>query len=155
MKFGLRPLMAIVAPIYVATTVFGAEHPVAYKVEAPASVQAGQSIELAVTFDIEEGWYIYAPTGANAAQGMIETEIAFTPLAGMTAEKVQLPAYIDNGSFHIYEGRDITMRQTLLPKGALAPGDYRIKGKVRYQACNIELCLPPRTERIRVDITVE
>ena len=150
-----RFFVAATLSVIVLTSTIAADHPVTYKVEAPVSVQSGQSIELAVTFDIEEGWYIYAPTGANTAQGMIETKIAFTSPDGMTVGEVQFPAYVDSGSFQIYEGAGIEMRQTLYPAGDLAPGNYKIKGKIRYQTCNVELCLPPRTDTVHVNVIVE
>lgn len=38
---------------------------------------------------------------------------------------------------------------------AIVPGEYRLDGALRYQACNEALCLAPRVERFEVPIVVE
>ena len=38
---------------------------------------------------------------------------------------------------------------------AIASGDYRLRGALRYQACSDVVCLEPRVERFEVAIVVE
>ena len=38
---------------------------------------------------------------------------------------------------------------------AITPGEYRLQGTLRYQACNDTVCLEPRTERFELPVVVE
>jgi hypothetical protein len=51
---------------------------VKYVVEKPEGVKRGEQFQISVLFFVSPEWYIYAPTGNNAAQGMIETEVIFS-----------------------------------------------------------------------------
>ena len=59
--------------------------PVTLAFVAPEKVRAGEATDLAVSFTMRPGWYIYAPTGRNAQQGMIETGVTFELPDGVLA----------------------------------------------------------------------
>jgi len=115
-------------------------------------IVAGKVAELTVSFSMRPGWYIYAPTGRNAENGMVETKVELELPAGVAkagSRKAPLPHY--KGLFEIYEGRDRQWRQ---PVAAANAGRYQVAAKVTYQACKADLCLPPATETLRAELTV-
>lgn len=113
----------------------------------------GDRTALRVRFAIRDGWYIYAPTGRNTPQGMIETKVRFelppavAPLGGLL-----LPPHHYKGPYDIYEG-GVTWEQ-LVAAQADAPPDAKpanagdVVARVTYQTCKDDLCLPPRTETL-------
>ena len=50
----------------------------------------------------------------------------------------------------VYEGDFKTTAK--VKAGATAPGSQVIVGKLRYQACNDRMCLPPRTLEVKVPV---
>ena len=122
---------------------------------APGTVTPGQEFVVEVIFDIEAPWYIYAPTGAAAAMGMVETRLTVTPPVSIQAGKLQLPPHREKAAFDVYEGAGITLAQTFRVRPRATPGEYRIDGAVRYQVCNPELCLPPARREFRIRLSVE
>ena len=127
--------------------------PVTLAFVAPEKVRAGDATDLAVSFTMRPGWYIYAPTGRNAQQGMIETGVTFELPDGVLATGGRrLPLHHFKGSYDIYEGADRLWAQ---PVEAAAPGRHEVVAKVTYQTCKVDLCLPPRTETLRTTLTVD
>lgn len=129
------------------------ERSVTYKVEAPEEVKVGENIDIKVILDIKKGWHIYAPNGFNASQGLIESYIEFTSPKGMTAGEVKIPKPVDYGTTQIYRG-GVVMSQSLISKEGLAPGIYKIRGTVSYQACNVEYCEPPLSMPVSLKVAV-
>jgi hypothetical protein len=126
-----------------------------FSIEKPEAIQHGKEFQVDFLFSIKPEWYIYAPTGNNAAQGMIETKVVFRLPEGITrAGKIKLPEPLLKNGYEVYEGKDIRMSQTLKAASTLKPGQYEIKGKVTWQTCSTDLCLPPETEEISALITV-
>jgi hypothetical protein len=57
------------------------------------------------------------------------------------------PVAVFDGSF------DIATRLRRLPNAM--PGPAVLSGKLRYQACNDKMCLPPRTVEVKVPLIIE
>lgn len=53
----------------------------------------------------------------------------------------------------VYEG-DLTIGALLKVSRAAKPGVYRLKGVLKYQACNDHACLPPRSLPLDLDVKV-
>jgi DsbC/DsbD-like thiol-disulfide interchange protein len=129
---------------------------VQYSIQRPDKVRQGKKFAVGVLFTVKAGWYIYAPTGANADQGMIETNVTFSlPRGIVRAGKIKLPdSHFKNGH-EVYEGDSIMVSQALKIAPGLTPGPYEIKGRVTWQTCSSDLCLPPVTDEIRILIDVK
>jgi DsbC/DsbD-like thiol-disulfide interchange protein len=124
--------------------------PVRYTFAAPKLVSAGKEFDVKVVFDMAAGWHIYAPTGRNAANGMIETTVKFDVPEGIeTVGAVLFP------EGEVFYGKGIEMVQTLQAKDGVKSGKYSIDAKVRYQTCNADMCLPPVTETVSAVIEVK
>ena len=120
--------------------------PVTLAITAPDEVTEGETADLAVTFTMRPGWYIYAPTARNEAQRAIPASVDFELPAGVTAVgDSHLPPYRYKGLYDIYEGADQRWTQ---PVAADAPGTYEVVASVTYQTCKDDLCLPPVTETL-------
>lgn len=129
--------------------------PVQFSVMDTGSARDGGTVELTVDIDVRQGWYIYAPTGRNQSNGMVETVVTFELPEGFElAGDIILPPYHPKGMYEIYDGEDIRMTQSIKVNGA-APGEYTINGEVRYQTCNKEMCLPPATVKLVAKIVVK
>jgi hypothetical protein len=134
------------------------QYPVIYEVDKKIAthVDVG-TFQIRVTFDIQPGWYIYAPTGTNEALGMVESNVVFTVLPqGMgRLGDVRVPEVVYKNAHEVYEGNDVTMVQTFNVDKSLIPGEYLIKGKVTYQSCSEDRCFPPVTESFTVEVEVK
>jgi hypothetical protein len=129
--------------------------PVSYTIPERLEVKAGDSFTITAVFTVQPDWYIYAPTGGNAAQGMIETNIIFMLPPGITrVGRLQLPESHYKSGHEVYEGDSIVMGQQLLVGKDVKPGSYSLKSKVTYQTCNPSICLPPVTDEVTITIVV-
>jgi DsbC/DsbD-like thiol-disulfide interchange protein len=129
---------------------------VKYDVQKPEDVKRGEQFQIHVLFSVVPGWYIYAPTGKNAAQGMIETEVIFSLPQGIKRDgKMKIPEPVLKNGHQVYEGKEILISQVLrvLPSSKLDA--YEIKGKITWQTCNSSICLPPITEDVRIIVNVK
>ena len=126
--------------------------PVTVALVAPAATRAGEPANIAVSFTMRPGWYIYAPTGRNAPHGMIETSVEFGLPDGIEAVGARLlPLHHFKGLYDIYEGTDREWAQRV---EASASGRYELTATVTYQTCKDDLCLPPRTESLSALLAV-
>lgn len=128
--------------------------PVQLSLVVPEQVEQGSSAKISLTIDIEDGWYIYAPTGKNAEQGMKETKVSFTvPEKLQRIGAAKLPMHQFKGSYDIYRGSDIAVTQSIGTEDS-SPGEYTIESEVTYQTCNDDLCLPPKTVQLKAVLLV-
>ena len=123
--------------------------PVLVRTESPVVLKSGGNADLTLTLDMQDGWYIYAPTGRNSSQGMKETDVAFHFPDGMQpGGALKMPPYDFKGSYEIYSGTGVIWTQPVEAAPEARPGDYEVTIEVTYQTCNDDLCLLPRTETI-------
>ena len=123
--------------------------PVSIRAKSPLVLKSGGSADITVQLDMQDGWYIYAPTGRNASQGMKETDVTFHFPDGMQpGGALKLPPYGFKGSYEIYSGAGVTGKQPIEAVPEARPGDYEVTTEVTYQTCNDDMCLLPRTETI-------
>jgi thiol:disulfide interchange protein len=140
--------------IFASVSSFGQDQEiVTYELTKPAEVKTGEPFEINTKFVVADGWYIYAPTGVNEAQGMIETRVIFNLPQGITrAGKPKLPESQFKNGHEIYEGNSILMSQALK---ASKTGAFNVKARVTYQTCNDKICLPPRTDDLVISVIVK
>ncbi len=105
---------------------------------------------LTVKIAIEKGWYIYAnPAGAA---GPIPTTVQVESTSALRNVQIQYPPgklkTQAGENFQIYEDAvEITVQlQRALVNGQ--PDSSPLTVTVRYQACNDQICLPPRTVKL-------
>jgi DsbC/DsbD-like thiol-disulfide interchange protein len=118
-----------------------------------ASAAAGSKVTLQLDVTPKPKMHVYAP----GQDGYIPIQLTLTQGTAFTAVKARYPAgekYVMpalNETQLVYAGpfritQDITLT-------AAAPGTLRVKGSVRYQACDDTICYLPKT--VPVEWTLE
>jgi len=117
---------------------------------SPVDSQGRQTLTLKLT--IEKGWHVYAnPAGANGPVPTTVQVSANAPLAHVQVEYPPGKAKMQAGeTFRVYEGaveiRVVVQRGQV--NGQLDTSPLAVA--LRYQACNDQICLPPRTIKLTV-----
>lgn len=129
---------------------------VRYSVQSLPKVSRGKEFQVDVTLHIQPGWYVYAPNGVNASMGLIETSCVLQLTNGFQKiSKFKFPDPEFKNGHAVYEGDSIIISQKLLVNHSTKDGKYEIKGKLKWQCCNADICLAPNEEDIIVPITIE
>lgn len=130
--------------------------PVSYFTDAIAPVRRGESFTASVHFVIRTPWYLYAPTGINADQGVIESSVTWLLPADIVRDgRPRLPATHFKNGFEVMSGSDEVITQKFRTLQSARVGTYQIKGRIVWQSCSDQLCLPPVADEIVLNITVE
>ena len=131
--------------------------PVTVSMDPPLAVlDQGGSVEVSVRLDMQDGWYVYASTGRNDAQGMKETRVTFSVPDGLeAASEVKSPPFGFKGSYDVHRGRGVIWTQSLQAQASVLPGLYEVSAEVTYQTCKDDLCLLPKTETVAARVLVQ
>jgi len=113
---------------------------------AAASIAAGSTVHLEARIAIDEGWHVNAhkPT----LDYLIPTAVTVEVPAGWAAPQLEYPASVRrtfafaDQPLDVYEGT-VSVWATLEIPPRAGPGPMPLRAKLRYQACNDRLCLPP------------
>jgi thiol:disulfide interchange protein DsbD len=132
--------------------------PVAWKLQAPAKpAKAGARLQVKLVAAIESGWHLYSLK--PVAEGPIPTRIWIADgqpfqLAGAVAAPdpvtFQDPAL--GMEVEMYEGEAVFTLPVQVAAGSA--GAQKLVVSASYQACNNKLCLPPKTVKAEVPVTV-
>lgn len=125
------------------------------RIEAPAAVAAGEQGRFRLIFDVRPAWHMYAPTGKNAGQGLIELNVKFTPHKNVQVTVPQYPVPVAYGPNDVYRGSAVAVTQRFRVRPQTPAGKYVLKGKLTYQVCKAELCLPPYVRNVDVVVAVK
>jgi DsbC/DsbD-like thiol-disulfide interchange protein len=123
--------------------------PAVYASLEPAA--RGNSFQLAVVLKIREGFHVNAHQ--TSASYLIPTSVTLELPVGFKAGEVVYPqGELHTFSFtktplNVYQGK-VILRVPLTAQPDAPTGNQHIPMKLRYQACNNELCLPP----VKVDL---
>ena len=134
------------------------EHVVKAKVEmAPGAARSDSVVKATVVAEVLPGYHIndHHPT----LDYLIPTEVKLEPNKAVTRNDITYPkgepkkfAFSDT-PLSVYEGTvRVDVAFQLDPK--VPPGDYEVKGKFAYQACNDHACLPPTSVPISFPLKV-
>ncbi len=124
---------------------------------APVTITAGGKAEARFELAIQKTWHI----NANPASPdyMIATALEFTGTAGVTTGAPIYPApamlnvEFENDPLLVLDGT-VTVRLPLAAAGSAVNGKHVLKGKLRFQACNDQVCLAPVTIPVELTVTV-
>lgn len=133
--------------------------PVSWKVQdAPKSVKPGAAFSVKLVAKIQDGWHIYGLK--PAADGPIPTRLWIAegqPVKLSGAVQATEPQTMQDASFNmevqLYEGEAAFTLPLRLAAGA-PPGEQRIVISASYQSCDNKICLPPKTVKVEVPVTV-
>ena len=130
--------------------------PVSLAVEGPGSALArGDEGTLRLVLSIDAPWYIYAPTGLNADQGMVEASVEMRRSDQVQFRDATFPEAIPFGEFDVLMDERVEIIQPFRVRTGAAPGETVIQGRFEYQACKAEFCLPPERLGFKTKINVK
>lgn len=124
--------------------------------ETDAALPAS-SVQGAVVAQIAPGYHIndHVPS----LDYLIPTQIKFEPAKDLSVEKVVYPqgelkrfAFSDT-RLSVYEGKLVIGALFKIDR-SVRPGDYALKGKLTYQACNDHACFPPSSAPLTLTVKV-
>jgi len=124
---------------------------------ARTPLPVGESVRAVVVLTVQEGWHVNAhrPT----YDYLIGTALDWAPASDLSVDNVEYPRpkrlNLDfaGDAIDVYEGSAPIFFDVRAASGA-APGDRRLTGRLRVQACNDKTCLRPSTVRATVQVPV-
>ena len=134
--------------------------PVAWKLQDPpaASVKAGARFTVKLLAAVQDGWHLYSLKPMT--EGPIATRIWIAegqPFLLAGAVRAPEPRVMQDPSFgmevELYEGEAVFTLPVRVAPGT-APGGQKLVVSASYQSCNNKLCLPPKTVKVEVPITI-
>ena len=134
--------------------------PVAWKLQNPpaAPVKAGARFNVKLLAEVQDGWHLYSLK--PMVEGPIPTRIWIAegqPFSLAGAVQAPDPQVMQDASFgmevELYEGEAVFTLPVRVASGA-APGAQKLVVSASYQSCNKKLCLPPKTVKVEVPITI-
>ncbi|HDZ22140.1 hypothetical protein LCGC14_0302160 [marine sediment metagenome] len=122
------------------------------------TVRPGETVDLAVSVDIDEGWHLY---GENPQMGfLIASTVSVETAEGIAAGRVQAPQPrrledpILKEPLNAYVGR-IWFRVPLMVAKDASPGPRAVTVTVKTQACDDKRCLLPETTTLGLTVLVD
>src|SRR5664279_2767915 len=134
--------------------------PVAWKLLPPAApVKAGARFNVKLLAEVQDGWHLYSLK--PMAEGPIPTRIWIAggqPFSLAGAVQSPPPQVMQDPSFgmevELYEGEAVfTLPVRVAP--STPRGAQKLVVNAAYQSCNNKLCLPPKTVKIDLPISVQ
>jgi thiol-disulfide isomerase/thioredoxin len=153
-------LLAIIL-LFGGFSLFAQDNPVAWtlKIDSTAKTfKAGDNFNVQVSAKIEDGWNLYSTT--KIENGPIETTISlpenqpFQQVGEITSPNPNLK-FDENFRFeteYFTKAVTFTLPVKVLPN--ISPTNNKLTVQTRYQACNAEICLPPKLEKHELLIEV-
>jgi thiol:disulfide interchange protein DsbD len=146
---------AVVAGCLVAAPV----DPVAWKLNPLAApVKPGARFTVKLVVEAQDGWHLYSLK--PLAEGPIATRIWIAegqPFSLAGAVQAPDPRVMQDPSFgmevELYEGEAVFTLPVRVAPGT-PPGVQKLVVSASYQSCNNKLCLPPKTVKVEVPITI-
>jgi len=134
--------------------------PVAWKLlDVPAaSIKAGARVNLKLLAAVQKGWHLYSLK--PMAEGPIPTRIRIAegqPFSLAGAVQSPEPQVVQDATFgmevELFEGDTVFTLPVRVATG-VPLGAQTLVVSASYQSCNNQICLPPKTVRVELPITV-
>lgn len=116
------------------------------------SVPAAKPTTIALHFRIAPGLHINSHTPRQ--EELIPTTITIPPGSGVRLVSAVYPRGTDftlplgpNTKLNVYSGEFIIHARIVA-----APGDHLVEARLRYQACDSNACMPPKTITAAIDV---
>ena len=121
-------------------------------------VRRGGSAKALVEMDIPGGFHVHS--NRPLEKFLIATQLQVEAPAGVRVSAVSYPRAIlrslkfSKNRVAVFEGRT-TMRFNVTVPANFNSDSAQLKGKLRYQSCNDELCFPPQTKDVWIQVKVK
>ncbi len=118
-------------------------------------VRSGKPYTVEMHFRISKGLHINSHTPLQ--KSLIRTDLNASAPAGVKVAAVQFPAgtlyafpAFPSQKLSVYTG-EIVVAMRIVAQ----PGNHLIQGSLRYQACDLNTCFPPRNVPVAVDVVAQ
>lgn len=121
------------------------------------SIVRGKTVRAVVALDIPSE--LHANSNKPSSEYLIPTTVKVTPVAGVKFGPVEYPAGVDKkfgfseNALNVYEGK-VEFGFDVTPLKGFRGNSIVVEVAVRYQACNDEVCFPPKTKKVTLTATV-
>ena len=125
---------------------------VQYLYPEQVTVQAGKATPVALHFRIKEGLHINSHEPKE--EFLIPTVLSIPESSGVRLEAATYPAGkefvlpVDPSTKLIVYTGEFAIQTRMVAQ----PGDHMVEAKLRYQACDDNACLPPKTITVPIDV---
>jgi DsbC/DsbD-like thiol-disulfide interchange protein len=128
---------------------------VRYLFPEQVSVPAGKDAVVELHFKINPGMHINSHTPSE--KGLIATNLILPENSGVKLDKVEFPAgseyslaAMPSVKLNVYTGEFVVHAHI-----RAAAGQHLVQGSLRYQACDVNACYPPRNAPVAVDVVAK
>jgi thiol:disulfide interchange protein DsbD len=134
--------------------------PVAWKLQdlSAAPIRAGGRFNLKLLATVQQGWHLYSLK--PMAEGPIPTRIWIAegqPFSLAGAVQSPEPQVVQDATFgmevEVFEG-DLQFTLPVRVAPGTPVGAQKVVVSASYQSCNNQICLPPKTVKVELPITV-
>lgn len=131
---------------------------VAFSSPATVTLQAGKDGKVVLPFRVANGYHINSHKPHE--DYLIPTELKLEPPSGVMVAKVEYPdgkdasfPFAPDEKLSVYAGDfNVSVLVHALPK--TAPGNYTLKGTLRFQACDNRACYPPKNTPVELQVSI-
>ena len=122
------------------------------------SVRRGRSAQAVVVMDIPGGFHVHS--NRPLEKFLIATQLRVEAPAGVRVSAVSYPRAIlrslkfSKSKVAVFEGR-ATMRFNVSVPASYGSDSAQLKATLRYQSCNDELCFPPQTRDVWIQVKIK
>ncbi len=124
----------------------------------PSQVAAGGKLTAVVTAAIDEGWHVYAPDEANVGPRPVELTIVknpvFTAAGKFDAPEPEREMDEAFGQITASYTDEATFRLPVTVAAGASAGTHALEIDISFQACDGNICLPPKAVRVKATVTV-
>ena len=131
---------------------------VAFAQVAPVKVAAGKSATVELPFRVISGYHINS--NKPTSELLVPTKLSVNPPTNILIAKLTYPAGEDRSfpfspgdKLNVYTG-DFTVTGLVRAARTTPPGTYRVKGILKYQACDDRACYPPGQLPVAFDVKI-
>ena len=124
---------------------------------ATDAAHAGEPIRAALRVKLNEGFHVHSNKPLD--EYLIATVLTFEPAEGIALQEIAYPepVLIKAGGFDepiaVYE-HDFAIGATFALDASVAVGEHKVKGSLRYQACDDKACFQPMNHPVELRINV-
>jgi DsbC/DsbD-like thiol-disulfide interchange protein len=121
------------------------------------SVRRGRSAQAVVVMEIPGGFHVHS--NRPLEKFLIATQLEVEAPQGVRVSRVSYPRAIlrslkfSKNRVAVFEGR-ATMRFNVTVPANFGSDSTQLKARLRYQSCNDELCFPPQTRDVWIQVKV-
>ena len=129
--------------------------PVNVVYEAPVEkLFRAEESAISVVVRVKEPWFIYALTEKNGARGLTGLSVEMDSSIAAQFLDPEYPAHFSSGDYDVYLSGITVVKIPFRVRPNSPQGSQSLVGKVRFQACNQEMCLPPSNVDLSFPIEV-